>query len=83
MELRTKGIKTMPVINEKKWYNYREVKAGKIGVLTSQLVSFIKNDNDWNSFKPKDFEYRFKFTDGRIEVSEVRNVTLLNEVFRK
>tara|TARA_R100001015_G_C4631514_1_gene194058 strand:- start:1358 stop:1633 length:276 start_codon:yes stop_codon:yes gene_type:complete len=45
------------------------------------IEDYLKNQKGWKSCNPKDFEYKLKTVDNHKEISEVRNVTLLKDIF--
>ena len=45
------------------------------------IDDYLKNQKGWKSCNPKDFEYKLKTVDDHKEISEVRNVTLLKDIF--
>jgi len=68
---------------KKVWFSYRELTSSKHSIKWKiYLNDYIKNHKGWKTCKPKDFDYRLNNVGGDLyEVTEVRNVTILSNVF--
>ena len=67
---------------KKIWFSYRELTSSKHSIKWKiYLNDYIKNHKGWKTCKPKDFDYRLNNVGNHCEVAEVRNVSILSNVF--